>query len=71
MSGADEMLTRVLADEDATVAFGRELHDVIRQRLGDTAVVYLHGNLGAGKTTLLRGVLRMMNHVGAVKSPTY
>ena len=55
MSGADEMLTRVLADEDATVAFGRELHDVIRQRLGDTAVVYLHGNLGAGKTTLVRG----------------
>ena len=47
MSGADEMLTRVLADEDATVAFGRELHDAIRQRLGDTAVVYLHGNLGA------------------------
>ena len=71
MSGADEMLTRVLADEDATVAFGRELHDAIRQRLGDTAVVYLHGNLGAGKTTLVRGVLRMMNHVGAVKSPTY
>ena len=33
MSGADEMLTRVLADEDATVAFGRELHDAIRQRL--------------------------------------
>ncbi len=71
MPVADEMRNRVLADEDATVAFGRELHDAIRQHCGDSATVYLHGNLGAGKTTLVRGFLRMMNHVGAVKSPTY
>tara|TARA_E500000075_G_scaffold38182_1_gene34314 strand:- start:433 stop:909 length:477 start_codon:yes stop_codon:yes gene_type:complete len=71
MPVADEMRNHVLADEDATVAFGRELHDAIRQHYGDSATVYLHGNLGAGKTTLVRGFLRMMNHVGAVKSPTY
>ena len=71
MPVADEMRNRVLADEDATVAFGRELHDAIRQHCGDSATVYLYGNLGAGKTTLVRGFLRMMNHVGAVKSPTY
>lgn len=68
---ADGMMNRILADEDATVAFGSELHDAIRQHCGDSAVIYLHGNLGAGKTTLVRGVLREMNHMGAVKSPTY
>jgi tRNA threonylcarbamoyladenosine biosynthesis protein TsaE len=71
MPVADEMRNRVLANEDATVAFGLELYDAIRQHCGDSATVYLHGNLGAGKTTLVRGFLRMMNHVGAVKSPTY
>ena len=71
MPVANEMRNRVLADEDATVAFGRELLDAIRQHCGDSATVYLHGNLGAGKTTLVRGFLRMMNHLGAVKSPTY
>ena len=71
MPVTDEMRNRVLTDEDATVAFGRELLDAIRQHCGDSATVYLHGNLGSGKTTLVRGFLRMMNHVGAVKSPTY
>lgn len=68
---ADPMLKRILRDENATVAFGSELYDAIRRQYGDRAVIYLHGDLGAGKTTLVRGILRMMNHVGAVKSPTY
>lgn len=68
---ADPMLKRILSDENATVAFGGELYDAIHHQYGDRAVVYLHGDLGAGKTTLVRGILRMMNHVGAVKSPTY
>lgn len=71
MCAADGMLNRILADEDATVAFGRELHDAMCQQYGESAVVYLHGDLGAGKTTLVRGILRAMNHLGAVKSPTY
>ena len=68
---AEETLNRVLVDEEATVAFGRNLHGAIKQHCGDRAVIYLHGDLGAGKTTLVRGVLREMNHMGAVKSPTY
>ena len=71
MPSVDDISNRILVDEKATVAFGGELHDVIRRLCGDSAVVYLHGDLGAGKTTLVRGILRLMNHMGAVKSPTY
>lgn len=56
-----------LADEDATVAFGRRL----AAALTAGAVIHLHGDLGAGKTTLCRGILHGRGHVGAVKSPTY
>ena len=44
MSGADEMLTRVLADEDATVALRAARR--IRQRPAIRRG-HLHGNLGA------------------------
>ena len=71
MPSVDDISNRILVDEKATVAFGGELHDVIRRLCGESAVVYLHGDLGAGKTTLVRGILRLMNHGGAVKSPTY
>ena len=71
MPSVDDISGRILVDEKATVAFGGELHDAIRRLFGDSAVIYLHGNLGAGKTTLVRGILRLMKHSGAVKSPTY
>ena len=64
---------RYLPDEEATVAFGRELAAWLYAEEGGAgkALVYLHGELGAGKTTLVRGILRALGHHGAVKSPTY
>jgi len=56
-----------LADEAATIAYGRGL--AAHVRAGD--LICLTGDLGAGKTTLVRGILRGLGHVGAVKSPTY
>ena len=55
-----------LDGEDAMVAFGRQLGELLAG-----GVVYLLGELGAGKTTLCRGILRSKGHEGAVKSPTY
>ena len=71
MPSVDDISGRILVDEKATVAFGGELHDVIRRLLGDSAVDLFTRDLGAGKTTLVRGILRLMKHSGAVKSPTY
>ena len=56
-----------LADEAATLAFGKTLTDVLE----GSPLVFLHGELGAGKTTLVRGILRALGHEGSVKSPTY
>jgi len=56
-----------LSDEDATVAFGRQLADAC----GGQGLLTLSGNLGTGKTTLSRGLIQSMGHSGAVKSPTY
>lgn len=58
---------RVLADEAAMVAFGRDL----AKASNGQGVVFLQGDLGMGKTTLCRGVLQAFGHTGAVKSPTY
>ena len=71
MSKAEQVIDQVLTDEAATVAFGAKLRQAICSRLGDSAIVYLHGDLGAGKTTLVRGMLRSLGHLGAVKSTTY
>jgi tRNA threonylcarbamoyladenosine biosynthesis protein TsaE len=56
-----------LADESATVDFGKRLGQCFR----NGGRLYLHGDLGAGKTTLSRGILRSFGHKGAVKSPTF
>jgi tRNA threonylcarbamoyladenosine biosynthesis protein TsaE len=57
----------LLADEEATLAFGASLAAALR----DGGIITLRGNLGSGKTTLSRGLLRALGHKGAVKSPTY
>lgn len=62
-----EKLELDLADEQAMVAFGRQLGAL----LDAGGVVFLQGELGAGKTTVSRGVLQAFGHGGAVKSPTY
>ena len=60
----------LLADTEATVAFGKTLADHI-QTLDRGVITFLHGDLGAGKTTLTRGFVQGMGHKGNVKSPTY
>lgn len=56
-----------LPDEAATGAFAARL----AAALGPGTVIWLSGGLGAGKTTLVRGVLRALDHIGTVRSPTF
>ena len=60
-------LSIFLADEDATLALGSRIGQIIEAGL----YIALSGNLGSGKTTLTRGILRGMGYKGKVKSPTY
>ena len=57
----------ILADEEATAAFGRLLASQLRP--GD--VVTLSGPLGVGKTALVRGLLAALGHEGEVPSPSF
>ena len=63
----DTAFSAFLSDEDATLALGRQLAQVLKPGM----VVFLEGDLGAGKTTLTRGILRGFDFAGRVKSPTY
>ena len=60
-----------LADEAATVNFGKKLANIVKSELNHGITVYLNGDLGAGKTTLTRGFVQGLGHKGNVKSPTY
>jgi tRNA threonylcarbamoyladenosine biosynthesis protein TsaE len=56
-----------LADEAATILFGRQLASVLVPNI----TLFMQGDLGAGKTTMVRGILRGLGFNGKVKSPTY
>ena len=62
-----ETKTFLLADETATMAFGKWL----ALKLSFPCIIFLQGDLGAGKTTLIRGFLRGLGYTESVKSPTY
>ena len=57
----------ILADEDATAAFGATLAGKLEAR----DVVTLSGPLGVGKTALVRGLLAALGHEGEVPSPSF
>ena len=63
-------MKRFLPDEAATIAFGRELLDVLPDDLAGWTLL-LTGELGAGKSTLARAFIKAAGHTGAVPSPTY
>jgi tRNA threonylcarbamoyladenosine biosynthesis protein TsaE len=57
----------ILANEEATAAFGAKL----AQQLGAGDVITLSGPLGVGKTALVRGLLAALGHEGEVPSPSF
>ena len=63
-------MKRFLADETATMAFGRELLEALPADLAGWTLL-LSGELGAGKSTFARAFIRAAGHDGAVPSPTY
>lgn len=56
-----------LENEQATVAFGRNLAELCPAGFN----IYLYGDLGAGKTTFVRGLIQSLLPKAKVKSPTY
>ena len=48
-----------------------ELGATLAKTCGDSAIIYLIGELGAGKTTLVQGFINALGYQGAVTSPTF
>ena len=63
-------MKRYLRDEEATIAFGREMLERLPADLAGWTIL-LNGELGAGKSTFARAFIRAAGHPGAVPSPTY
>lgn len=63
-------MRQFLADEAATVEFGRRLLECLPENLAGWTVL-LRGELGAGKSTFARALIRAAGHSGPVPSPTY
>lgn len=63
-------MKRFLPDEEATIAFGREVLEALPEDLAGWTIL-LEGELGAGKSTFARAFIRAAGHEGAVPSPTY
>ena len=63
-------MRRFLPDEAATIAFGREMLELLPEDLAGWTIL-LNGELGAGKSTFARAFIRAAGHGGAVPSPTY
>ena len=59
-----------LADEAATIDFGRRFYESLPSDLAGWTVL-LSGELGAGKSTFARAVIRAAGQEGPVPSPTY
>jgi tRNA threonylcarbamoyladenosine biosynthesis protein TsaE len=59
-----------LADEAATIAFGRNVFAAMPDNLAGWTLL-LSGELGTGKSTFARAFIRAAGHEGAVPSPTY
>ncbi len=59
-----------LADEAATIEFGRQFLDWLPENLAGWTVL-LSGELGAGKSTFARALIQAAGHDGPVPSPTY
>lgn len=63
-------MKRTLADEAATIAFGRQFFAAMPDDLAGWTLL-LSGELGTGKSTFARAFIRAAGHEGAVPSPTY
>lgn len=63
----DSFVKLKIPTEAAMLAFGGKL----AAACGESAIIFLHGELGAGKTTFTRGFISGLGYTGHVKSPTY
>lgn len=60
-------MQKFLHSVEATTNFGKHLGALISKGM----VIYFIGDLGVGKTTIIKGMLKGLNVIGNVKSPSY